>query len=454
MTETANEPNATLPLEGLRVLDLSRIFAMPYMAGYLADLGAEVIRVEACHLPDSRLQTHALPNNEAGDRFWEQSGVFHTLNRGKRSLTLDLRKGEALDILKRLIPLSDVVIENYTPRVSRRFGLDYTNIRRLRNDIIVVSNTGYGHSGPWSNYGGVASTMESIHGTGAYMTYDGVPSKIGNSYTDFIASWTALFAIMAAIIYRARTSRGLWIDLAMYQAGAAFMGEGILDYAFNGRRGRPQSNKHMSLSPYGCYPCQGQDEWVVLAVQDDVQWKALCSAIGQPYLSYDPRYRDQHRRLKRQREIDAIIGDWTRKHDKYQVMHWLQAVGIPSGPVLTSRDLFLDPHFKARGFFESVKHSHDVRLDWRPYLSRGWRFSEINPKIQGPGPDLGEGNLYVLQGILGLSPGEIELLVRNNVIGTKPLDVQPPHPLPLQDQVATGGIQSYDKDFREVLELE
>ena len=443
-----------MPLEGLRVLDLSRVFAMPYAAGYLADLGAEVIRVEACHLPDSRLQLHALPNNEPGDRFWERSGTFHTLNRGKRSLTLDFRSGEALDILKRLIALSDILIENYTPRVSRRFGLDYPNLRQLRPDIIAVSNTGYGHSGPWSSYGGVAATLESIHGTGAYMAYDGVPAKIGNSYTDFIAAWTALFSIMAALIYRARTGRGLWIDLAMYQVGAAFMGEGVLEYAFNGQRQRPLGNRHLGFSPHGCYPCRGHDQWVVLAVQDQAQWKALCAVLGQPSLAEDPRYADPDSRLRRQGEIDAIIRRWTRRRDKYRVMHRLQDLGVPCGPVLKSRDLFLDPHFKARGFFESVQHSADSGLGRRPYLSRGWRFSEIKPQVRGPGPALGEGNLYVLRDLLGLAPQEIERLEREQVIGQRPVGVEPPRPLPLGQQKALGWIQDYDEDYREVVGLE
>ena len=443
-----------MPLEGLRVLDLSRVFAMPYAAGYLADLGAEVIRVEACHLPDSRLQLHALPNNESGDRFWERSGAFHTLNRGKRSLTLDFRSDEAMRILKRLIPLSDVLIENYTPRVSRRFGLDYPSLRQLRPNIIAVSNTGYGHSGPWSSYGGVAATLESIHGTGAYMAYDGVPAKIGNSYTDFIAAWTALFSIMAALVYRARTGRGLWIDLAMYQVGAAFMGEGILEYAFNGQSQRPLRNRHLSYSPHGCYPCRGDDQWVVLAAQDQAQWKALCTALGQPSLAEDPRYADPESRLQRQEEINAIIRRWTRRRDKYRVMHRLQGLGVPCGPVLKSRDLFLDPHFKARGFFEWVRHSPDSSLGRRPYLSRGWRFSEIKPGIQGPGPALGEGNLYVLRDLLGLDPREIERLEREQVIGQRPVGVESPRPLPLEQQKALGWIQDYDEDYRQVVGLE
>ena len=183
------------------------------------------------------------PDNNPGENYWERGGTFQTLNRGKISVTLDLRSDDALAVLRELVSISDVVLENFTPRVMRRFGLDYPNLKAVRPDLIMVSNTGYGHSGPWTNFGAMATALEPTHGTGAFMGYldvdaEGrtspgtVPNKIANSYTDFLASWTAQLAVMASLIHRAKTGQGMWIDLAMYQVGVSFLGEGILDYAF------------------------------------------------------------------------------------------------------------------------------------------------------------------------------------------------------------------------------
>ncbi|MCS5657798.1 MAG: CoA transferase, partial [Dehalococcoidia bacterium] len=279
-----------LPISGIRVVDLSRVFAMPYAGAYLADLGAEVIKIDCCQaqfIDTTRTLNGPYPDNDPGELYWERAGTFQTLNRGKRSVTLDLRSESAIDILKRLVSVSDIVLENFTPRVMSRFGLDYANLRAVKPDLIMVSNTGYGHSGPYSNFGAMATALEPTHGTGAFMGYldpgpdglladGGVPNKMGNSYTDFLASWTAQLAVLASLIHRTRTGRGMWIDLAMYQVGASFIGEGILDFAFNGRRTRRMGNRHQTLSPHGCYPCSGADEWVTIAVRDDWDWRSFC----------------------------------------------------------------------------------------------------------------------------------------------------------------------------------
>ena len=214
-------PERNLPLEGIRLVDLSRVFAMPYCGAYLADLGAEVIKVDTHHnqfVDTTRTLNGPYPDNDPGELYWERGGTFQTLNHGKISVTLDLRSDDALEVLRELVSISDVVLENFTPRVMRRFGLDYPNLKAVRPDLIMVSNTGYGHSGPWTNFGAMATALEPTHGTGAFMGYldvdaDGrtspgtVPNKIANSYTDFLASWTAQLAVLASLIHRAKTGR-------------------------------------------------------------------------------------------------------------------------------------------------------------------------------------------------------------------------------------------------------
>jgi crotonobetainyl-CoA:carnitine CoA-transferase CaiB-like acyl-CoA transferase len=449
-----------LPLAGIRVIDLSRVFAMPYAGAYLADLGAEVIKVESCHFLDTtRTITGPYPDNATGELYWEQGGTFHTLNRGKRSLTLDFRSEAAVNIMKRLVQVSDVLLENFTPRVLARFGLDYPHLKALKPDLIMLSNTGYGNSGPWSNFGAMASALEPTHGTGAFMGYlepdtsdrlvpGQVPNKIGNSYTDFLATWTALLSLLAALLYRARTGRGMWIDLAMYQVGVSFIGEGLLDFVHNGRRTRRLGNRHEYMSPHGCYPCLGKDAWVALAVRDNADWQAFCAVLGHPELTADPRFADPITRYQHQDELDTIVARWTSSQDQYQVMEALQSRGVPAGPVLNARQLLADPHLHARGFFEVVDHPPEAGLGRREYISRGWKLSGSDVRMRQPAPLLGEANDYVLRQVLGLAQWEIDQLRQEGVIGERPAEGRLPSTVPLAHQVELGWIVAQDPGYQ------
>ena len=448
-----------LPLSGIRVVDLSRVFAMPYAGAYLADLGAEVIKVDCCQaqfVDTTRTLNGPYPDNDPGELFWERGGTFQTLNRGKRSVTLDLRSEDAIGVLKRLVGVSDIVLENFTPRVMRRFGLDYANLRAVKPDLIMVSNTGYGHSGPWSNFGAMATALEPTHGTGAFMGYldpgpdgllhdGGIPNKMGNSYTDFLASWTAQLAVIASLIHRSRTGKGMWIDLAMYQVGASFIGEGILDFAFNGRRSRRMGNRDQAMSPHGCYPCLGQDEWVTIAVRDDRDWEAFCQALGQPSLAGDSRFAHPTVRHGHQDELDEIISRWTSTQTQYQVMEALQSAGVPAGPVLNAKSLLADSQYRARGFFQLADHPDETGLGRQAYVGRGWSLSEAPIDSIKPAPALGEANGYVLSQILGLTDLEIQRLRDAGTVGDTLADAQKPSTVALERQVELGWISGYDR---------
>ena len=448
-----------LPLNGIRVVDLSRVFAMPYAGAYLADLGAEVIKVDCCQaqfVDTTRTLNGPYPDNDPGELYWERAGTFQTLNRGKRSITLDLRSGDAIGILKQLVSVSDIVLENFTPRVMQRFGLDYANLRAVKPDLIMVSNTGYGHSGPWSNFGAMATALEPTHGTGAFMGYldpgpdgrlhdGGIPNKMGNSYTDFLASWTAQLAVIASLIHRSRTGKGMWVDLAMYQVGSSFIGEGILDFAFNGRRTRRMGNRDHTMSPHGCYPCLGQDEWVTIAVRDDRDWEACCQALGQPSLAGDSRFAHPTDRHSHQDELDEIISRWTSTQSQYQIMEALQSAGVPAGPVLNAKALLADPQYRARGFFQPADHADETGLGRKEYVGRGWSLSEslINP-IR-PAPMLGEANDYVLNRMLCLNDEEIQRLKDAGTVGDTLADARAPSIVPLERQVELGWISGYEE---------
>ena len=455
-----------LPLKGVRVVDLSWVFAIPYAGAYLADLGAEVIKVDSHHdqfMDTTRTITGPFPDNDPGWPHWERGGTFHTLNRGKLSLAVDLRAEEAQTLVKELVGVSDVVLENFTPRVMRRFCLDYASLRLYRPDLIMVSNTGFGHSGPWSNFGAMASSLEPTHGTGAYMGYldtdpegrgvpGSVPNKMGNSYTDFLATWTALGAVLASLLYRARTGRGVWTDLAMYQVGAAFIGEGLLDFSYNGRRAKRIGNRHDFIVPHGCYPCQGHDEWVTLAVRDDAEWNSFRGILERTTESRDigqEKFATPLSRLEHQDELDEVISRWTSTRGQYQVMETLQAAGIPAGPVLNARGLLVDPHFRAREFFESVEHPKATGLGRREYIGRGWKLSGNDLSMKGPAPLLGEDNRYLLGEVLGLSSSKIDALYQEGLVGDSLVGGQPPSVAPLDRQVELGWMVEASLDTRQ-----
>ena len=456
---------ASAPLAGIRVVDLSRVFAMPFAASYLADMGAEVIKIDTCDtrfMDTTRILNGPYPDNEPGELYWEQGGTFQTLNRGKRSLTLDLRSEAAIEILKNLVRLSDVVMENFTPRVMQRFGLDYASLKSVKPDLIMVSNTGYGHSGPWSNFGAMASALEPTHGSGAFTGYltpetNGqsasaeVPNKIGNSYTDFLASLTAQLAVLASLMHRARTGRGMWIDLAMYQVGVSFLGEGVLDYAFNKRRTRRMGNRDYGMAPHGCYPCRDEDEWAVIAVRNDAEWKSLCRVMEQPSLATEHRFGNTESRLRHQGELDDIVSRWTSTLGQYEVMERLQAVGVPAGPVLNAKGLLTDPHIKARGLFERVEHPPETGLGHRAYLGRGWKLSDSEVRIRGPAPILGEANEYVLGEVMGLDDAATRSLREAGAIGETAAGARIPEVPSLERQVELGWTVSYDPDFQRIL---
>lgn len=449
-----------LPLEGIRVVDLSRVFAMPYAGAHLADMGAEVIKVDTHHaafVDTTRTLTGPYPDNVPGEDYWNRAGTFQTLNRGKESVTLDLRSERGMELLLDLIGISDIVLENFTPRVTRRFGLDYPHLKSVRPDLVLVSNTGYGHTGPWSDFGAMASALEPTHAAGAFMGYlerdeDGklvpseTPNKIGNSYTDFLACWSAQVAILAALYRRSLSGQGVWIDLAMYQTGVSYFGAGLLDFAFNGRRTRRIGNRHEFMSPHGCYPCQGEDSWVVIAARDDEDWRSFCSSIGKPALVADPRFRDQLNRHRHQDSLDELITEWTIDRTQESVVAMLNDAGIPAAPVLEAGQLLGDPHLRQRGLFEEVEHPEESGLGKREYLGRGWRLSESNPRIQGPAPDLGRDNEKVLVNLLGIQGEEFKALAENEVIGNRLLPTAAPNVVPLARQKELGWIADFRQD--------
>ncbi|MBI2171857.1 MAG: CoA transferase [Chloroflexi bacterium] len=413
-----------LPLEGIRIIDSTYVVAMPYAMGMATDLGAEVIKVEGpAHVDTTRgVGNNNGPDGVPGPDSWNRAVGFNQMNRGKRSLTLDLSQPEGRQVFAELVKVSDVVVENFTPRVMRRWELDYPHLKRIKPDIIMLSNTAYGYSdGPYSSYPGQATTMEAIHGTAWVTGYaGGQPDKAGRSYVDFLSCWSGLFAIASALRYRNRTGKGQWIDLAMYQLGCTFVGEYILDWTANGRMGERRGNRHPWRAPQGCYPCAGNDQWCVISIGDDQEWAALCQEMGCPELAQDPRYADALGRRKRHDELDRAIASWTRTLDRGLVVERLQAAGVPAGPVFSTRDVNLDTHVWARGYLEKVTSAPERGMGTRVLMGRPYKLTKTAVHVRGFAPALGEGNTHFLQEVLGLSRERVAELEGKDVVNTVP----------------------------------
>ena len=444
------------PLEGIRVVDSTYVFALPYAGGLMADMGAEVIKVEGPGRPDVTRTggfAGAFPENDIGDDWWNRPSTYNLIHRGKQSLTLDMTDERGREMFRQLVSISDVVMENFTPRVMRSWGLDYPNLRKIKPDIILVSNTGYGHGGgPYSGYPAQATTQEGTHGHCWVTGYPGEgPAKAGASFVDFLSTWTALFAIGSALRYRNQTGQGQWVDIGMYQAGVMFLSEYILDAVANGREGVRIGNRHPYRAPQGCYPAWGKDQWITLSVSDDQQWSSLCQLMEQPDLANDPRFRGLLARQENHDALDEIIREWTSGRDRYDLMHALQGVGIPAGPVLTGKDVHFDPHFQSRGFLERVDYPEERGMGSRPFIGRPYRFSKSPARIQGPSPTFGQHNAPLLQDLLGLDQDSYQALVQDAVIATVPTSGEATPRVPEEEALERGQLAAWDPNYRQLL---
>jgi len=438
------------PLDGIRVIDSSHVFAIPFTTAILGELGAEVIKVQAHTRIDVMASYGPFPENDPGDRPFDRVGCLNTVNRGKKGISLDLTKPEAIEIFRKLVAVSDVLAESFTPRVMKKLGLDYDSLIKIRPDLIMLSNTGYGHTGPWSDYGSVATALEGTTGMCWLSGFeDGPPSKVGQSYTDFLATWNAAYAILASLFRRRRTGKGQWIDLSMYQCGAATLGPAIMDYVANGRVQERAGNRHPLMAPHNVYQCCGDDRWIAIAIDSNSAWDALRHVMGDPAWAADNRFMEVTGRLAAQAEIDQNLADWAADQDAFQLAERLQALGIMAGVVENGRDLFFDPQLAARGFLETVDHNPASGVGQRQYIGRPWAMSDADLSIPGPPPMLGEHNCAVLTELLGYSDSDVDQLAEAGVIGDTPAATRPLRPLALEQMRKRKRIGTFDPHYRD-----
>ena len=437
-------------LAGIRVVTIEDVLQLPWATMLLADLGAEVIRIESLSRVDSR-RLRPFPENIVGREWWNESGWFHAYFRNKKSVTLDLRHPDGLALCKELIKVSDVVAENNRPGAMERLGLDYKTLWQLKPDIIMLRTSGYGQTGPWGQAGAFARTINPVCGLNDVTGFEeGPPLRLEDSFCDMSTGWNNALAILIALHHRRRTGEGAYIDVSMYETGITCIAPVLLGLQMNASEPGRIGNSHPYKSPHGCYRCKGVNEWVVVSVTTDAEWEALVRAMDQPPWATDERFRASLGRWRHRAELDRSIEAWTSTWERDEIVELLRSVDVPSGPVNSGRDVLTDSHLWQRGFLQGFTHP--------PRRSRVGRRAYVNPMAhlsRTPGDirfvaDLGEHNEEILGDLVGLGSSQIRDLERRGVIGTVPVDADLKRPdLPSLDQlVEHEQLSSYDRDYK------
>ena len=416
---------AVQPLRNYRILDLSRIWAGPYCTKLLADMGAEVVKMESMRVYDSHRGPvspapgiASYPDSEAGGEPWNRNGWFNCLHMSKYGITLELTTKEGRRVFEDLVSISDVVMENFRQGSLERLGYTYETFREIRPDIIYASMPAFGNSGPWKGYVAYGIGQEQLSGM-AHMTgyRDDGPMKSGINHGDPITGSHAAGVILAALRYRRRTGRGMFVDVSQQESAVSLIGGDVLAYQMTGTEPERRGNRSPYFAPHNAYPCAGEDRWVTIAAASEEEWRRLAAVMEREDLAADERFASNDARLKHEDDLDRTIAEWTSQRDAYEITHLLQAAGVPAGPVLRGPDLLEDPHYRERRTFNEVDHPQ-VGPKW--YQGFAWRMSETPGQVHWPSPTLGQHNRQVYGELLGLSPAEIDRLEQDGVIGTKP----------------------------------
>lgn len=390
-------------LSGLRVLDFTWVLAGPYATRILADFGAEVIKVQ------SRKTARGTELNTAG--------YFSTWNRNKLSITLDLSCPEGRELALRLVGISDVVVENFTPRVMPNWGLSYESLKKVNPDLIMVSMSATGQTGPWRDFVAFGATIQALSGI-TYLTSFAPDSPVGISYShaDHVAGLFAALAVLAALEYRDRTGEGQHIDISEYEAMCTLLGPAIMDYAVNQNPVIPRGNHpdYALAAPYGCYRCLGDDKWCVIAVFTEEEWQSLCKVLGNPPWTREVRFSTLCQRREHIEELNELLEQWTARHSPQDVMDSLQRAGVPAGVVKDAHELAEDPQLTSRGFFVDAQHPV---LGKTTFDSTPIRLGRTPARFRRAAPSLGQDNRYVYQELLGIGDQELSRYIEEGIIG-------------------------------------
>ena len=416
MVEQTNSSDSDAPaqpgvLSGYRVLDFGWVLAGALPGMVLADMGAEVIKVET----RQRLDYMRLGRPIVGDQpDPEQNPMFHNVNRGKLSVTLNVAEPDAVELVQRLVARCDVVIENFSPGVMDRLGLGYDVLRAIKPDIIMASISSTGQEGPLRDLRAYAPSIGSLSGLDSTMGYEGGgPLGLKHAYGDICGALHAVFAIASALFHRSRTGQGQYIDVSMLRATVVTQGVGLMERALTGRSLQPRGNYDPTMAPYGNYPCAGDDRWVSIAVRSEAEWQSLVQAMGSPSWAGDDRFGSQYRRQRHRRELDALVSQWTIQYEPDAATELLQSHGVAAAPVLGAEERLFHPHFMERGLYSDTEHP---ALGAEPVFNLMWNLSKSPSRLRRHAPLLGEHNREVLCGYLGLGEAELTELEERRVV--------------------------------------
>ena len=430
----------SLPLEGVRVVELSIAWAGPLAARFCADLGADVVRVEHRdsrgtslgpagspmrapegwrwgELPPPAFRGGIFPDAEPGERPWNRNGPFNKFQRNKRSLCLDLKHEAGREVFRRLLAEADVLLDNYRPRALDRLGFDFEAVAAINPRIVRISMSGYGATGPYRERGSWGPILEAHSGFAAATGYaDGGPVKQGAAFPDGIGGLTGAFAILDALRERDRTGEAVYVNLSQLESHLSIGGELLIAASASGEPPARRGNRSPECAPQGVYPCRGDDAWVAVTVQSDRAWEALAALAGSPILD-DPALGSVAERRRRHDAIDAEIAAWTRSRDAHEAAALLQDAGVAAGPVLSNTEMVADPHLRARNMIVPIDHPDAGRREFPGFPIR---LSETPVERFAGAPTLGQHNEVILRDLLGYSENEYATLVAAGVVADTP----------------------------------
>lgn len=391
------------PLAGVRVLDFGWVWAGPHATLLLAHLGADVIKVESASRMDLLRRSGSWAQGmESGPNRY---GQFNQLAQGKRSVAVNLGHPEGVALARRLAAQADVVSSNFGTGVMERFGLGAEDLFRIKSDLIIAAVSGYGQTGPYRNFIGYGQAAVPLSGISALTGYAaGRPAEVHIAYGDPTAGVYTAYAILAALVAHERHGGGQYIDCSLWEVLAASGFEGWMHAALGKPPLAPMGNRDPYWAPHDVFRCAGEEAWVSIAVTGEEQWRALCAAMGRPALADDPRFNGAAQRKANEEALNAIVAEWCRPLDKWDVTRRLQAAGVPAMPSLSHPELTADPHLLARGYFSRIPHP-EVGEKFHP--GPPWRLARHANGALGPAPLLGQHTDEVLREWLGLDAGEI-----------------------------------------------
>ncbi len=399
-------------LEGVRLLDFSWVGVGPVTTKYLADNGADVIRVESQARPDV---LRLAPPWKDGVPGVNRSQFFASYNTSKKGIVLDLAKPRARELVLRLLEWADIVAESFTPKVMKGWGLDYENLRRVKPEIIMLSTCLQGQTGPNALYPGFGQLMAGLSGFYHISGYaEGSVCPPYGAYSDFIVPRFAAAALLAALDYRRRTGAGQYIDVSQFEAALHFLAPALIDYFATARVLGPQGNRSDRYAPHGAYRCadeSGRERWIALAVADDREWLALLRVLGRE--SSDPRLVTMQERLRQPQPVDDLVSALVRPRQCAELVEALQGAGVCAYAVQNCVDLHADPNLNAFDFWHWLDHKE---MGPSPYEGLQHRLSGTPGELRSPAPVLGEHNDEVFRDLLGLSDQEIAELKREQII--------------------------------------